>query len=1005
MRSIDDVKRYIKNNMNLSFDALKFMELEILFRLAERIGQTTEIDKLYMLLSRGDVIYEKRENFSERNFLIANARVLLKTMSHAKVFRDTFNEYQFENNQRYAFYKIEDNCLKQKENAPSIYEDRILDYDNLLDRNEKELQRERKIANYEESYLARVNEKNDIQIQFENLNVKSRLEKKRLKKGGKIKISMKEVMISADELDQLEGKNYRRKVLEGNIYNTGEGDKTKTNEIYIDGVVNLAGQVGAGKSTFADALSSVLVKKGYRVVMVLATVDDVLKKYKLLNKLGYEVYTLIGNYSRSKHIDNQIIGKEYLEEHVSEVLQQPCLLNAIIENTENIIKYGQEPCTILKKKDGINYVCPYYDFCPRTENDRKIHTSDIIITTLEGFCYCNFNSNRENFLEYAISNFDLVIMDEIDNILCSLDHIFAPVLAVNDYIVKNTKYCSSHQSDTYENKCKDMLGKGMVCSKINKLQDFMKLISNQVKEHKTGWSDTDLKSFSALSLLFKIKPYFEDELDEKIWKTFYDLLRPHSVKKGDIREIGLINAIDESGISTNNMILWISQIISYKNEINAELIEKKLQEKDVKILKKLEFILNVLKFEQVYRELSNLVENLQEVPIEIREILSRVLSTQQKYIPSSPIGNIFEIEVRDDDIYIKKQFAFGRALALKMPYLVLNLKGNPMGANVLLMSGTGYMPGSERYHVGDKVDYVIEAEKIKRDYIAKTKIYNLKSEHWVSGVDKEYKNQNLKALVQEQEVAIKKCIENNEKILMIVNSYEQCKVAGMAVEKILMKYKLDLKICFLKSDSGELEYDFNNNGLQRRDVTNFKGDILIAPACVIGRGYNIVDALGNAWFDSVMFLVRPLPDPRDYNIYVQRVNGYIINKYKDLTCTNRVEIIEDMRKDAFKHYSEVSEVKGNLSDLPDYMKTDIIAALFVTIEQVFGRLCRLGSNIKEKIPKIYFIDGAFNATKEGKFDTFKELQNYLKYLIEDSPNQVVAKTLYEPFYEALKGAK
>ena len=81
-----------------------------------------------------------------------------------------------------------------------------------------------------------------------------------------------------------------------------------------------------------------------------------------------------------------------------------------------MIKYGQEPCVSLKnameKDSKKTYVCQYFDICPRTLNERKIKSSDIVITTLEGFCYCTFGVQRENFLQYAIANFDLVIMDE-----------------------------------------------------------------------------------------------------------------------------------------------------------------------------------------------------------------------------------------------------------------------------------------------------------------------------------------------------------------------------------------------------------------------------------------------------------------------------------------------------------------------------------------------------------------------------------------------------------------
>lgn len=154
-----------------------------------------------------------------------------------------------------------------------------------------------------------------------------------------------------------------------------------------------------------------------------------------------------------------------------------------------------------------------------------------------------------------------------------------------------------------------------------------------------------------------------------------------------------------------------------------------------------------------------------------------------------------------------------------------------------------------------------------------------------------------------------------------------------------------------------------------------------------------------------MFLVRPMVDPSDYNIHVQKVNGYIINHYMKLNYKDRIDVMDQMRKEAFERYAQLNGTGRSLSDLPDEMKTDAIASLFVIIEQVFGRLCRLGSKMKEKYPTIYWVDGAFNASEEGKFDTIKELEKYLEYLMTRSHNPLVAKTLYEPFYRALKGEK
>lgn len=1016
MRSIKDIKKIVDESMELTIDSIKFIELEILFRLAERIGMLNNADKLYTILSRADIIYER--NFTNENYLILNAKVILKTMSHAKVYHDTIKEYKMQSNYANAMYIIDGKSLKRNPDMPLIYGNRIADYDALLNGAEARNKNNKEKANSKDTYLVKTSTGNDVRLKFEQLKIKKDIYEMKHRKTGAMVTSMEEIMKAADKLDAIEGTNYRRKTLEDNVYEVSTGKKNKAKKYKIDGVVNMAGQVAAGKSTFADALSVSLMDNGYRIVMVLATVDAVIKKAELLKKLDYEVCTLIGNYGRGRHIDNQMRGMDYLPGYVSETLQQPCLLNAVISENTEVIKYGQEPCVSLKNAmhsdSKKTYVCQYFDICPRTLNDRKIKSADIVITTLEGLCYCTFGAERENFLQYAIANFDLVIMDEVDSVVCSLDNVFAPMLAVNDYLTKNSGYRFEYKNSGLKNKMESNKDEKEFILKLDKFEYLMISISSEISAYKTGWSESDLKSFSAMSLLNKLDPNLKETggIPINIWKAFYGLLKPQSIKRGNIREVELLNIAGTGEISISYMIQKIAEIVGNGPEVEPKRIEAKIAEVkaefeilEARSLKKLLFILKVIAFEQLYRELSGLVEGMSDIPIELREILNRSLRTQQKFMPNAPVGNTLAIEVRDDEMYIKKQFALGRALALRMPYLVLDNKGKALGANVLLMSGTGYMPGSERYHIGDKVDYVIEAEQAKRDYIANTRIVNLKSTTCVSGTKPELKNRYLKILIEENESKIIECVKNDEKLLLIVNSYEQCKVAYTAVEKILRKQESDCEAWYLKSDSGELEGNNFGNGLQRRDITSFNEGILIAPACVIERGYNIVDISGNAWFDTVMFLVRPMVDPSDYNIHVQRVNGYIMNHYTELNYRDRIDVMDKMRNEAFERYAKLNGTKGSLSDLPEEMKTDAIASLFVIIEQVFGRLCRLGSNLKEKYPTIYWVDGAFNASEDGKFDTLKELEKYLENLMEHSHNPLVAKTLYEPFYKALKGER
>ena len=739
-----------------------------------------------------------------------------------------------------------------------------------------------------------------------------------------------------------------------------------------------------------------------------------------MEKTGYEVCTLIGNASRGRHIDQQIRGRDYLPEQSSRILQQPCLLNALTEDhaedMAETIRYGKEPCWTLRKvlKDNkvtkTTYLCPYFSVCPKTKIDRKLERADVVVTTLEGFCHCTFGAARKGFLEYALKTFDLVIMDEADRLACALDQVFAPALGVNKYLQKNSKYVNDYRTQDMKEKMQKDPKEAKFIFKLGNFEYLMRELSAQIEDQRTGWNPTDLRNFSAMSLLYKLAPDSEgkEKLPQELWDIFYQLLKPQ-IRQND-REREMLNMAENQELTSSYLMEKVSEIMLYRQRVhiqNRKMIQQKREELfetiEVRTLHKLMFLMLVIAFEQLYRELSLLAEGLQDPPPELREILNRSLMRQQQFMPNAPLGNTLSIEVKEDDIYIKKQFALGRALALCMPYLILDRHGQAIGANVLLMSGTGYMPGSDRFHLGDRVDYVIEAEASKRAYIANTKMINVGSTIRVSGTRPEKKNSNLRNLIRENEKRILRCTKRQENILMIVNSYEQCKVAGNEVEKLLRRNESSYGVWYLCSDQEEMTEHDAGNRWQRRDITKFKGEILIAPACVIERGHNIVDRFGNAWFDTVMFLVRPMSDPDDYNVQVQKVNGFIMNQFTGLTYRSRAAVMDAIRTAAFQKYAQLNHTTGTLSDLPEEMRVDVVASLFVVIDQIFGRLCRLGEQKKEKYPTIYWVDGAFHAARENGFDTLTELKCYLDHLMKHSPNPLVASTLYEPFYKVLTG--
>lgn len=995
----------INTNVQFKADQNAMLELECLMRLAERLNINKNADKLYYLLTRNDLIYEKK--FTNENYLISNAKRSIRKIGSSTQYKKALEAYEKEKVAIYEVIVKKDEKSFVAKNNPSIaeYKSRLEKYDEVLD-GKKTIKPVKGLSpsDYKSKYKIKIDSENEAIIKFEELKrpCKKAEASHKHKKGGSLNFSMDKILDAAQRLDDIEDnrEDYRKKVLLNNIYKISEDSKEHVNEYLIDGVVNMAGQVGAGKSTFADALTLVATDEDYRICMVLDTVSAVLKKAELFKKAGLNVGILIGESGKETHFKNQIKGVNCPSKLAAETLQGPCLLNGLNGKTEDFngfIKYGKEPCFSLKKVDQNgkeidtkNYRCAYYNFCPKTEQSRNIENADIVLTTVAGFFQCKFGKNKTLFFNYAVDAFDLIIVDESDNLLCQVDNIFAPTVKCREYTKNANPYDIEYRNLSLIDQINSREVKKSYLRLLRRLHEYTVDISEKIKEETTGWPKSILKNFSALKLLKKLDDFSD--------KNYIKNTLEYMLKKGDVIQA---ECLGESGLDTliNEIYINTSEDI-HKDKIKADL--RDLGETNIK---KLTFILETIILENIYNNISYIVSEVDDIPEELKSILSGNVYQQQKLLPNSPLGNIFGMELRDEEFYIKKINALGRAAFLKMPYLDLSENGSKKGPNILLMSGTGYIPGAYRFHVSDNVDYIIEATEDKREFIKKTKISNLRSDNRVSGTKLEDRNKALINLIHENEGTIEKCIKNGEKILMIVNSYEQCDIACKEIKKIIDRKNLEVNAKKLTSDSDE-NIEYEDFCIKRSDITKFEDDILVAPACVIERGHNIVDSNGNAWFNTLMFLVRPMSNPSDIFMQLQMLHGYLMNKYANAKYDDRIKIVDDIRKDAYNFYTEsvfYGESKLGLKVLPDNLKKDVIASLFVIINQVFGRLCRVNNVEEIKSPSIYWVDGAFNSSEGNSFDTVKEMENYLKEIIEQDENLIVAETLYGPLYEAMKG--
>ena len=980
-------------------------KVELLIFLVNYIGVTGEIEDYYLLLGGRDII--TNTSFDNKNYMISNARKILKTLNQRKVYLDSLEEYDKDiDNENIYVRKNESYVLKEVLNDDLHDKEKM--YYKLLNLKINYKYKEIKYALVDDKRYGIIID--DIPIEIKIIN-KPKVEKikipKKNKKSEVYKIKIDELIEEGKKIDKIlspKGEEYRSNLLKNNTFKIDEnGILKETQTIKLKEVTNIIGQVGAGKSTFVDALINDLSNKNKKVLLIVPTVNKILEKCEEQEKLGNIVTPIIGLSMWEEHIEKVIDKRDYLNKYASKILTPGCPLGGLIKESGKEIKYGKEPCNKIYRfdKTGMQldksktYTCPYYYKCPKTSIYKDIAKSDVIITTSQGLAYMNIGAYRVTLFQYILNYIDLVIVDEAEVELNKLDQIFSVIISFDDYIIKNGSILSEYYGKYIEYRASEKENGKFIEYYIESNKAFER-IYKLIQKNRQGFNISSLKRpFSAKSLI-KI---CEDKS-----------LLPNKV-------IHFLNKF----IGKNSENWMLSSIFSIETFIDLngyfksqKIIDNELKKEEYYIII---FIISVLYFEHNYRQLSNLVYINDNLPITTKTVLSRRFQHHQRYLPVDPRGNIFKLQYKDDgyktDLCIVKLFALGRSMYLKFPYLNLDSNGKPQGPKVLLLSGSSFAPGSLSNHINEKVDYIIEGEKYKTDFISKSHFEFYDSEVNVSGSKDDKRDYNLKKLIENCKQLIFDKLEEDKKILMIVNSYRDAQVVYKNLSYILKDSKYKKDVSYVQCDySNESDYSNEkiNNTIKYSHINDFGNTdykILISPAILIERGHNILDYNGNSAFDVLMFLTRPMPNPTDYSDHVCKVNGYIMSKYSSISEVIDLNLFSQMRRDAYKIHQDLENRYYKLSDLPKFYQQDIMVTLFIMILQIFGRLCRIGreENIKSEPIEVYFLDSSFKSQTEKGFDFLNALIDYLDNLLNIDADMEIARALYLPFYTALKEGK
>lgn len=1001
MSSLETIKRSLRNYLPTSVNIDDFIMAEMTLALLEKCKPEGDPTKAYLLLHNysllGEVVCD------ETAFLLQKGHRLLHScsskMNWAKVL-ENYRNAQLE----FCLYifteKIEkgSKVLNFARNTELAVEpDRADVYFEYIRKYKEERHFEyAKGGKYSYSIKDKTSTtvySADVKIPDRTLQMPISPPPKKTRK--KISVSTDELLASAAEMAEKKPDDYCYSILKSNTLKAvTEGNVKSANRLEIDKITNLVGMVGSGKSTLMKVLSYHLAKADKKVVLVLDTVSSVLEMCSYLSQFGVSVSPVIGRSGREKYIDQVAKAQEkYLQNEYSKYLTAPCIIDGMAKNKSDKSSapmFGNEPCRSLMKNKK-HYNCPYMDICPAVRMYRDVYTSNVIVTTVQGLAAIRLLGDNKLFLEYVLEQADLVIFDECDKVQKTLDEFFTPSASFDKFRQNAAALCSEAMNK--ETEALDGMEKNETgyIRKLMRSLGVCMAVREAISAYGGTWRTILSRTFSAEILYQAICR--ENQKNKYISDKSLEHMRRVTIGLDHDKDI---EHILKFALSEDDIKIFSSDISDWLTDNNCK--------PDKTFSDHIKLYLVVAAFDNYIREISDSYLFLpyeRKTQQELTDFLSTRFTAQQKILPSSAMGNLFGMKNDPQKgLILYRQYAFGRALMDRMPWLRLTEEGQPAGPNVLLLSGSSWADGCLQYHVNAPVKYLLEAEEWKRRKIAESKMIDLGTAIRVSGSGSEEREENLTEVIKKIMGTIEAELRSEGKLLMIVNSYSEAQTAANYLNRRLSNEKTVACMC-READ------EFDENMILRSEIADFSdhsADIMVAPAQAIERGYNIVDKDGHSAFGSVFFLVRPMEVPDEISSKCTKLNGYIERHCVLSGKKNAFDRAAKLRSEATKQWSLMErQGKMQLSSLDPVMKLDVTASLFVLILQIFGRLCRITDESKPA-PRVYFADGAFRRSEKNTagYDLLNELIDYLDSMIDNKETGKIAETLYQPFYEAFK---
>ncbi len=556
------------------------------------------------------------------------------------------------------------------------------------------------------------------------------------------------------------------------------GAGTAEGALRVDGLLHLAGMVGAGKSTLRDVLAVWAARHGLRCTLVVGDVAEVLRLTVGFRQLGLRAAPLLGASTRERHIERMhrrlaARGTGSLLAHDDpsfDFLSTTCVVDGLRGlEAGTPLRYLEAPCTSLypagDDEEGADdetprrprrQGCPAWQVCPRQHGYREQVGAEIWVATPASLVHSEVpahqNAERIRYLELACRRSDLIIVDEADLVQMQLDAMFAPAA-------------------TLIGRSPESLLDNLQRDKIEELAREGRLqLGEQTTETWVGAMDTVATAANRLYALLVQHPEIQRWVIAdyfSAWTLHQQLLHdwypppgndgdpdPHAARRQEVNDILDAFRDDPLGDGTpdNSEVDGLVRLCHESLSTMGPQLRQRLQAAMLRLsgldhadearaaehALRLEFTL-LLAALQVRLDLAMALWPAVEAALNL-ESRASLLSRRPPLdylplVPESPMGNVLGFQFladggadgqarargldgRTGELRFFRCTGVGRELMLRMHELTA-ADGRP-GPHVILMSGTSWAGASSRYHVHVPVNAVLLPPAQETEAIAKS---------------------------------------------------------------------------------------------------------------------------------------------------------------------------------------------------------------------------------------------------------------------------------------------